>query len=221
MPDAVIIFARLPKAGKVKKRLAAKLGEDFAARFYKICAEHTFNECRKPLLKETVVYIFIADENDLEPAKNWAGNDFRYVPQTGTDIGERMYNAFKFVFSEGIEKAVLIGTDIPDISEKIIANALDLLEQNEVVIGPAEDGGYYLIGMKELNGFIFEKQEWGTGSVYAETINRLTKNNTGIETIAELYDIDTEENLKKWISFNRDIEIYPVKEFVKEYFAVL
>jgi rSAM/selenodomain-associated transferase 1 len=219
MTNAVIIFARLPEKGKVKTRLAKTLGDDFAVKFYKICSEHTFSECWKTVSGDTTVYVFYQDINNQESIKNWAGKDFRAFPQSGGDIGIRMLNAFNFVFDERIKKAVLIGTDIPDISSEIISNALTSLDTNEVVVGPAKDGGYYLIGMKKTIGFLFEKIEWGTGKVFEDTLYGINKNNIKSEIICELYDIDTEQDLKEWMLEGYGLNNNPVREFVKKNYS--
>lgn len=218
MNDAVIVFARLPQKGKVKTRLAKTLGEDFALGFYKICAEYVLNECRKISSSQTSIYIFHPDENDVILIKKWAGNDFRFLPQRGNDIGQKMLNAFKEVFNKGVKRAILIGTDIPAISSSIISEAFTLLNQNEVVIGPAEDGGYYLLGMKKIYEFMFEKIEWGSDKVLASTLDILVNNNIKREIVTELIDIDNEENLKKWMSAGHGDEINPVREFVRNFF---
>jgi rSAM/selenodomain-associated transferase 1 len=219
MTEALIVFARLPVAGSVKTRLAKTLGEDFAVRFYRACAEHTFNECRKAASTGMDIFVFYSDEKDKELMKKWTGNDFRLLPQSGEDIGKRMFNAFKIVFDEGVNRAILIGTDVPDISSGIISKALTSLNNTELVIGPAKDGGYYLIGMKKLYGFLFENIEWGTGKVFAGTLDKINMNNLDKKIITELYDIDTEEDITKWLSAKQEDEINPVGNFIKEYFS--
>ena len=219
MTEALIVFARLPVAGSVKTRLAKTLGEDFAVRFYRACAEHTFNECRKAAPTGMDIFVFYSDEKDKELMKKWTGNDFRLLPQSGEDIGKRMFNAFKIVFDEGVNRAILIGTDVPDISSGIISKALTSLNNTELVIGPAKDGGYYLIGMKKLYGFLFENIEWGTGKVFAGTLDKINMNNLDKKIITELYDIDTEEDITKWLSAKQEDEINPVGNFIKEYFS--
>jgi rSAM/selenodomain-associated transferase 1 len=219
MRSAVILFARLPEKGKVKTRLAKTLGDNFAVKFYNICAQHAFGECRKTASGDTAIYIFYPDIINEESIKNWAGKDFRAFPQSGENIGIRMLNAFKTVFAEGIERAVLIGTDIPDISSTIIFNALTSLEKSEVVIGPAKDGGYYLIGMKKTIGLLFEEIEWETGKVFENTLSRIIINNIKSEIISGLYDIDTEEDLKEWMSVGNELSNNPVRDFVKENYS--
>jgi uncharacterized protein len=217
MNDAVIVFARLPFEGKVKTRLASTLGDEFALKFYKACSQHIFNECRKIAKSGTSIYVFFPAEDKNNRMIEWAGNDFRFFSQQGNDIGIKMLNAFKMVYSQGIKKAILIGTDIPDISSEVLYKALKALDNNEVVIGPAKDGGYYLIGMKRLYESLLGTNNWGTNKVFTETLNQLRINNISYELTPEFYDIDTEENLKCWMSVQQGNEINPVREFVKEY----
>jgi rSAM/selenodomain-associated transferase 1 len=218
MTEAVIVFARLPQKGKVKTRLAKKLGEDFAVAFYKSCAGYILNECRNILSNNTAIYVFYPADNDVNFIKDWIGNDFRYLPQRGEDIGQKMNNAFKDVFSEGAEKVILIGTDIPGISSCIISDALNVLTENEVVIGPAEDGGYYLLGMKKQYDILFENIKWGTGSVLASTLDVLANNKIEFKLMPELIDIDTEESLNNWMNTKNGWENNPVRKFLNTYF---
>ncbi len=198
MVNAIIIFTRLPCKGKVKTRLAKTKGENFAVKFHRTCAEHTFNECKKLISDTNDVYIFYSDVSEKEKMKRWAGKNFSYHQQEGADIGERMCNAFKIIFGAGAKKIILIGTDIPDISSQLITKAVISLDNYDAVLGPAMDGGYYLIGMKKMYDFLFKKINWSTDKVLSDTIIRLKKNNIKTKLIKKLFDIDTEENLENW-----------------------
>lgn len=221
MSNAVIVFVRFPEKGKVKTRLAKTLGEEFAVNFYKVCAEHTFSECRKISQHQTDIYICCADENDIEIIKSWTGNDFKYFAQKGEDIGIKMLNAFRYVFTHNVKNAVLIGTDIPEISSGIISGALNSLENSDVVIGPARDGGYYLIGMNKIYESVFREITWESKNVYSETLGRLNESNIKLVIAPLLNDIDTEENLIEWMGSEQSDEINEVRDFVRQYFNLL
>ena len=114
--------------------------------------------------------------------------------QNGNDLGERMYNAFKSGFQKRYKKIVIIGTDIYDLNSEIIEEAFAKLEKSDFVIGPAEDGGYYLLGMKSMSKEIFFNKKWGTNSVLKDTLNNLSHKN--VELLQTKNDIDVYEDLK-------------------------
>ncbi|HZV12111.1 MAG TPA: TIGR04282 family arsenosugar biosynthesis glycosyltransferase [Candidatus Kapabacteria bacterium] len=212
----LLIFARYPTPGKVKTRLAATLGADRAATFYRACAEYIFQECAK--LDESVTrYLFYSDDADNERMRQWVGNDFLYMAQGTGDLGERMSNAFEKIFSEGAHKVIIIGTDVPDISAGIIGEAIRALDDCDAVIGPSRDGGYYLLGMKQLHEEIFSNITWGSGSVFAETVKRLQGKRLSLHSMLALADIDTEDDLRTWyVSGSQD---HPLKDVVKNLIA--
>ena len=117
--------------------------------------------------------------------------------QKGFDLGEKMQNSFKKGVFDGFEKIVLIGSDLPEISEKIINEAFEELDKNELVFGPAEDGGYYLIGMKKEHFFVFKNKPWSQENLLKETLKEVNKRGVSYSLLKELNDIDTFEDLKK------------------------
>ncbi len=200
---AVIVFGRYPEIGKVKTRLAKEIGEEPALKFYKFSAENTFAECKKIKSENILLYLFFSEVKDKASVAKWTGNDFTYFSQSGSNLGERMYNAFLEIFSKGIKKAVIIGTDIPEINSEIIKQSCELLNYTDSVIGPAADGGYYLLGMKNPHKFLFENINWSTGSVFSETKFRIMKNKLSFFVLKELGDIDTKEDYIRWSEKNK------------------
>jgi hypothetical protein len=195
---AVIIFARYPNKGKVKTRLAKEIGEESALEFYKSCAENTFAECKKLKSEKILLYLFYSDVKDKALITKWAGSEFLFIPQTGTTLGEKMQNAFEEVFSNGVKKAVIIGTDIPDIEANLIKDSCDILNCADTVIGPSADGGYYLLGMKKAHTFLFNDIKWSTNSVFAETCNRIIINKLTFFVLPKLIDIDIKDDFIEW-----------------------
>ena len=191
------MFVRYPEAGKVKTRLAEETDNQLACSFYKLCAENTFSEIGS--LTNFDKYIFYTDEKDRSKIVGWTENKFFYALQEGSDLGERMYNAFEYVLKHCI-KAIIIGTDIPDLSKEIIDRAGEMLEQNDIVIGPSKDGGYYLLGIKKNYKELFENIEWGSESVYNSTIRKAEMLNLGIGRLQYLQDIDNVSALNNWLS---------------------
>ena len=199
--NALIIFARYPEKGKVKTRLAKTLGEDFAMNFYRLCAEHTFNESLE-LINDVQIYLFFSDYSKEQKIKNWVNPNFKVSFQKGNDLGAKMKNAFEFVFNEGFEKAIIIGTDLPDITANLLTESFYLLSKFDIVIGPSSDGGYYLLGLKDVFNELFENIKWSTSEVYEQTIEKIIVRKLKHNNLKKLNDIDTENDIKKWIVKN-------------------
>ncbi len=205
MKNHLIIFAKYPREGEVKTRLAATLGFKKATEFSRVCAEHVFSELRA--VKSCTAHIFYGGESDGENMKKWCGGGFEYTAQYGGDLGARMENAFKKVFKNGAKKVVIIGTDAPDISAEIIEDAFKKLDESDVVIGPAFDGGYYLLGMKKIYGELFKNVAWSTDSVFKSTMEIAQQNNLSVAVLKTLQDIDTEDDLKSWLKNSKNHDL--------------
>ena len=189
MKKALIIFVRQPEKGKVKTRLAATLGEDKALAIYIELLKHTQNISAAATADKFVFYTGHIPENDL-----WSMPGFTKRLQHDFDLGGKMREAFSVLFEEGYGKIVIIGSDCFELSTEIIEKAFIMLNEKEVVIGPASDGGYYLLGMKKLWPFIFENKSWSTENVFQQTICDLKKENIPYGELITLADIDTEED---------------------------
>ncbi len=194
---AVIIFARFPRAGEVKTRLAATLGEQKAAEFYKQCAEGVLAEVKK-LPGNIYRYLYCADPKDIGLMRQWAGRHFFCSAQASGDLGTRMKQAFSEVFSLGFRKAIIIGTDVPDLSAALLREAIEALDSSDVTVGPSNDGGYYLLGIKRLYEFIFDDIPWSSSGVYGRTLELVRGRGLKVHSLSKLRDIDTEENLIQW-----------------------
>lgn len=186
--DLLIVFVKNLKLGKVKTRLAQTIGNEEAFEVYKILVEKT-EETTKHLPIDTHIYF-----SDEVISTKWP-NNFKTV-QKGVDLGERMKNAFRDGFDEGYNNIVLIGSDLPDISESILTNAFEILKTKDSVFGPAEDGGYYLVGMKQLYNCVFDNKAWSTSNLLNHTIQELKSQSISIQLLETLNDIDTFEDLK-------------------------
>ena len=192
MKNALIVFVRKPEWGKVKTRLAATVGNDVALDIYKELLQHTFN-----IVKSTPFTKFICYVNEIEKDDLWNAEGFVKRLQSETDLGSKMKDAFSEVLNEGYKKAVIIGSDCMDLTTAIIVQAFDLLETKDTVIGPAKDGGYYLLGMKNLSPFIFKDKNWSTSSVYNDTVIDMEANGISFGVLPLLNDVDTEDD---WLS---------------------
>jgi hypothetical protein len=192
--NILIVFVKYPEPGKVKTRIARELGEQRAAEMYAQMASGIIGNVSKPGAYSTAIYFDPPGrEKDV---RSWLGTEHAsYEPQSGGTIGERMSNAFERVFSGGAEKAVLIGTDVPDISGDTVTAAFDLLHETDVVVGPAADGGYYLLGLKSFEPTLFSGMEWGTSLVLKKTLERIKEKNLGHKLLDTLNDIDTMDDV--------------------------
>mgnify|MGYP001003430719 FL=1 len=189
--NALIIFARNPELGKCKTRLAKVIGNEAALEIYKYLLNHTAEISEKIKADKFVFY-----SDDIKKEDLWNNDVFRKKLQYGTDLGARMENAFTELFQLNYEKVIIIGSDLLDLNTKHVDDAFQLLETNELVIGPAKDGGYYLLGMKTLHLNVFKNKDWGTSTVFKETIKDIQNSNYAL--MEELNDIDTFEDIKPY-----------------------
>lgn len=194
MKNALIIFIRNPELGTCKTRLAKTIGAIAALEVYKQLLNHTASVTKNVQADKFVFYSENIKENDI-----WNPATFKKKLQNGTDLGERMKNAFTEVFNLGYEKAVIIGSDLLDLETDNIDDAFNKLNDSEYIIGPAKDGGYYLLGTKTVNQNIFKNKKWGSASVLKDTLNDLQQ--SSIHLLEELNDIDTFEDLKPYSQF--------------------
>lgn len=197
--DLVIVFVKNIKLGKVKTRLAKTIGDQAAYEVYKELVNIT-KQATKTLEIPSRIYF-----SDALVEHEW-GNAHKAVQQ-GSDLGERMKNAFLQGFSEGYERIVLIGSDLPDINTSHIVEGLEALKQVEVVFGPAEDGGYYLIGLSKMNHEVFDNKPWSQRHLLSETLSELQQNNTTFRTLEVLNDIDTFEDLETSNFYKNNLEL--------------
>lgn len=185
----LIIFTRNPELGKCKTRLAAAIGDQAALDVYLILLKHTAQITKDLNCTKEVYYSEEICENDF-----WDKDHYAKQLQKGKDLGERMYNAIKSGFQKGYKKVILIGSDIYDLNKETIEEAFREMEIADIVIGPAADGGYYLIGMKKLNKELFLNKKWGTETVLEDTLNNLSHKRVKLLQIKN--DIDVFEDLK-------------------------
>lgn len=193
MKNALMVFIKNAEHGKVKTRLASSIGNEQALEVYKELLTHTL-QVTKPVAANK--YVFYSER--IEDDDNWQRNNFVQQLQSGERLGERMSNAFQKVFELGNAKAVIVGSDCFDLTTNIIANSFDALDDNDVVIGPALDGGYYLLGMKQHQKLLFENIEWSTPTVLADTLELCKQHGLSYTLLPALSDIDTISDLKDY-----------------------
>lgn len=192
--ELLIIFTRNPELGKCKTRLAAEVGDKIALDVYNFLLDHTRYITKKINAVKFLYY------SDIVPAYDrWNGSIYHKKQQKGKDLGEKMLNAFKDGFSEGFDKIVIIGSDIFDLGSDDIEMAFQKLDSNDFVLGPAQDGGYYLLGMTRLKEELFYNKSWGTNSVLKDTMRDLE--NESIFLLAVRNDVDIYDDIKDEVAF--------------------
>lgn len=194
--DLIIIFTRNPELGKCKTRLAATVGDQVALNIYNFLLDHTKRITKGLNIRKWVCYSDNIWENDI-----WDSQVYEKKVQSGNDLGERMANAFMDGFNAGHEKIIIIGSDMYDLNENDLLEAFNFLDHHDYVIGPAIDGGYYLLGMKVFKPALFNNKIWGTETVLEATLQDLKNENYGLLTPKN--DIDYFEDIK-------DIDIFQI-----------
>lgn len=201
--NLVIVFVKNILLGKVKTRLAKSIGDWGAFEVYKYLVEITERETGKIQNADLRIYF-----SDIVIDSKWNGHE-KFV-QEGESLGQRMRNAFEKGFEDGYENIVGIGSDLPDLNEKIISEGLKALDQHQTVFGPAKDGGYYLLGMNEIYPLIFENKPWSQPDLLKRTLEELKAENISTALLTELNDIDTLEDLKNSSIANKFVNHYDI-----------
>jgi uncharacterized protein len=191
----IILFVKAPVRGQVKSRLAAVLGDDTTRELYRNFCLDILDTLEQTGLPVRICY-YPPDSGNA--VAGWMGPGHEYLPQEGRDVGERMENAFRQAFSRGFSRAVLIGSDIPDLPAPFFSDAMAALLSYDAVIGPARDGGYYLIGFRNdtfLPG-VFSGIPWSTGTVFRSTMHAFGQAGQRVHALPLWQDVDTMEDLK-------------------------
>lgn len=202
----LLIFTRWPEPGKTKTRLIPALGPKGAAQLQKQLTEHAADLAKvflqqEPIAKAVTIFYTGGSPQQME---QWLGTDFSYQPQSTGDLGDRLKNAFQWAFDQGSQKILVMGIDCPGITLEHLQNAFTALDNYPMAIGPALDGGYYLLALKQVNPSYFQNIAWGTEQVYAQTLAKFQQNGemssgslgNSPYALDVLPDIDRPEDLK-------------------------
>ncbi len=195
----LLLFTRYPETGKTKTRLIVELGANGAAQLQKRLTERVAHQTKLLAERTGITTVVHYTGGSREKMTSWLG-PLECVEQDDGDLGQRMRAAFKHAIEIGAEKVVLIGSDIPDITSDLLQQAFTSLLTKEVVIGPTQDGGYYLIGMTakqatQLYPLLFEEMPWSTGGLFATTADHLEKAGYDVAILPMLQDIDLPTDL--------------------------
>lgn len=185
--NLLIVFVKNIILGKVKTRLAKTIGDVGAFQIYRELVAITERESKKVNADK---HIYFSDV--IIPSK-W--EQYEKFVQEGEDLGERMKNAFIDGFEKGYKNIIVIGSDLPNISKDTIERGFEALDANELVFGPADDGGYYLLGMSEMNTSVFDNKPWSQSALLDVTLQELSEQQKSVSLLETLNDIDTFEDL--------------------------
>jgi hypothetical protein len=207
-PARLVVFTRFPEDGAVKTRLIPALGPRGAARVHRELTEHTLS------VAEALVSAAIVSAGDVtlevrcaggEPAqwRAWLGDHLRYVPQGDGDLGQRLTRAFADGFAQGAPRIVVIGSDLPALTAALLREAFTRLRERDLVLGPAADGGYYLLGLRagawpRGAPSLFVDVAWGTSAVADQTRRRAARAALNVAEFGTLADVDRPEDLERW-----------------------
>ncbi|MEN9871521.1 MAG: hypothetical protein RLZZ171_2513 [Cyanobacteriota bacterium] len=198
MTETLIIFSRYPEPGKTKTRMIPALGALGAAQLQQKMTEHSLKTAiALKLSRNLAIEVHFAGGN-IQSMTEWLGEDFDYIPQVLGDLGHKMHSSFERTFALGSQRVVIIGTDCPDIEKTILTQAFDSLEHHDLVLGVAEDGGYYLIGLNQPIAELFENIIWGTEQVLNQTKNIAQQLKLNVHYLPTLADVDRPEDLQIW-----------------------
>lgn len=186
----LIIFYKNPEIGKVKTRLAATIGDSKAFSIYLLLCQHTVSITEKLSVTKALYYSDFIDLND-----SWPNEKFQKFVQSGASLGERIENAFQSGFNAGYRSICIIGTDCLELTSNIITESFRRLLTHDLVIGPAHDGGYYLLGMNYFYPYLFRNKNWSTSTVLSDTLHDAKLNGLTFWQMEPLSDIDEEKDL--------------------------
>lgn len=199
----LIVFTRYPEVGKTKTRLIPALGAAGAATLQRQMTEFTLKQVEKLVqrrqggLNSLSVEIRFAG-GDRTLMQDWLGSHWSYQPQATGDLGEKLQQAFQAAFEAGSQRIVTIGIDCPELDAVTLAQAFQALQEHDLVLGPATDGGYYLIGLRSLMPELFSGVDWGTERVFQQTMAVAESKGVAIATLTPLTDVDRPEDLPIW-----------------------
>jgi rSAM/selenodomain-associated transferase 1 len=210
----VILMAKYPIIGTVKTRLACRIGDKYALDLYKLFIIDIMNTIQKENINLQIAYTPL---HQLDQFKEWLGDHHGYLPQIGDTLGERLISVFKAAFASGIECAVALAGDTPDLPAHIISESLKKLSTSDMVIGPCPDGGYYLIGFRTstFTEEVFRLDAWSTNDVFHNTIKKIEETGLNYHVLPFWSDIDDIDGLKEMVERNKKASELASIRFIK------
>jgi rSAM/selenodomain-associated transferase 1 len=217
-PNSLIIFVKAPIPGKVKTRLAKKLGLSVTLDIYKSMVEDLLQNTKD--CPEYKIQLSFWPENHLTEMKNWLGKSWKFLPQSDGDLGQKMLNAFKTAFEVGSDKVIIIGSDLPTLSHKSIQDAFTRLNDCDLILGPSKE--YYLIGLKKLHLILFNNITWSSSKVLEETVEIARINKISLSLLDVRNDIDDYNDLLElWKDLNQTASEFKLPKTFKQIQKIL
>jgi rSAM/selenodomain-associated transferase 1 len=205
---ALMVFVKYPEPGNVKTRLEPLVGAEGASILYRVLAEAVL-QATVPLVGDYETLVFYAPAEAGPAMRAWLPG-VRLLPQTGDDLGGRMSAAFARAFERGAKRVAIIGTDSPTVTRTTVVAALDALDHADVVLGPTEDGGYYLLALTAPRPELFRDISWSTSTVLDVTEARARSEGLSVHLLPTLRDIDTPEDLRaEWAGVRPLLKAFP------------
>jgi rSAM/selenodomain-associated transferase 1 len=219
MRKILVIMAKKPAKGKVKTRLCPPLSQEQAMNLYRSFLLDKIEQVS--MVKNVLPALAFTPESAKKFFREIVPKNFELIPQNGLDLGERLANVFKNMFSKNFEQTVIIGSDSPTLPTMSIEKSFSLLNKKDidVVLGPCDDGGYYLIGTKFFFSNLFEEISWSTSKVFNETIKRIEESNLRLATLPVWYDVDSMDDLKRLVKeiFHKKNSVSSIAKHTKEF----
>lgn len=200
--NILIIFMKAPRPGTVKTRLQPELTPEQSQMLYRAMAEDLVNKFREASEFDLQIHFWPPDGR--EELIEWLGDDLAYHPQQGSNLGEKMHLSFVHVFEQGYRKAIIIGSDLPTLDFAQLEEAYRQLQTHDAVLGPTEDGGYYLIALKTPHPELFRNVPWSTPAVLSQTLKNARQANLRVARLNQERDLDTFPEVRRlWERLNQ------------------
>lgn len=194
MKRAIIIMAKVPRAGNVKTRLQPFLSAEQCVSLSEAFLEDAIEKAKK---STDILIIAFSPAEEREYFDKFSDENLILIEQNGADLGEKMFNAFDFAFQKNLDSVVMIGTDSPTFPDDYLKQAFEFLHTSDAVLGKTEDGGFYLIGLRKLDECIFNNVEWSSPQTFHQTVQNLEKLQFSLQELPIWYDIDEPQDLEK------------------------
>lgn len=188
MRQAMLLFVKYPTPGRVKTRLAKTIGDQEAARLYQQLAENNYSILRE--CKAANLIVVFDPPEDHDKVQQWFPDADQHIPQSGLGLGERLTNAFQWAFDQGFKGVIAFGSDTLNLTTTIVEQSFVMLKEVDVVVGPAKDGGYYLIGLTSKQPQLFAAIHWSTSEVLSQTYQAIQNLKLQYQILTTLEDLD-------------------------------
>lgn len=212
---AVIMFSRLPIVGEVKSRMSPHLTPPQAMELQRYFLMDLF-EMLEPMKIDCDLFLFYTGSQDIALFSDIVPKRYVCLEQKGKDLGERMCRAFKRIFDQGYENVILVGSDIPHLTRETLENAFSQLKIYDMVLGPTVDGGYYLIGMNQLDNEVFNGQNWGNSSVFENTKRTIKRLGYSVGLTKAYLDLDDIEDIRQYMKNDQEKDNNKTRNYIRE-----